>query len=876
MNLLNLNKIEPIMIKKKNSIIICCYLIVQVLSAQDIKPGGVDGVQVWFQTVRLSDGHFGWEDLSGYNVQLESYNTDEPFIFDGMRNTNFHKALYFYNKNIEFFFTCSNFPQATIIAPFDFSGKESKYGDAFGEHMLFSLNARFGDGFVLTNDKVVHGNESGRTNLDYGLDVGRDLRNQNDDDETDDLKFKETNMRIASYYRTTKPNTSIWGESQLTNVFFGQEYLSNNPNNNSTINSEEFDSSSKNSYMRGYIPEFIMYKRVITPFERLKVESYLGMKYALTLDHSLLNSQGDIVWDINQNPLYNNRIAGHIRDDSSGLYQNKATTTYEERNGDLEDAHIDSYHTITKPRGESSDINLLRGQSSSKNLLYITEELGNTNLEDLSYTFWGDDNQAITTANSDPIAGMRLMHRNWELRTNRTIAYEPELAWEIDNDSLTFSGSAYSYTITYPSTAIADTVNAVTKTPLLGNDGFFEWKPSSLKHATILKFGTPSGSLTSGSHDYGVYIDDDKDYYYKIVQGEIKGRLGKLKKYNNTLRLEKRGNRIFVLQNGKYLDDDDVFFEIAPEDVDKTFYGSIQLTKHDSNPVTLKSFRHGGFVNSVGATIELSCLEGKAEEFDLEKYPDLQPFLIVDQSGTGAYKASDVVLYPMTNLSEERYKLIFNNVFWDGDGSTKDVFTFGYKNSSLLGFIEIQQATCSNGLPEANGKITLNMSAGSGSYTYTLTQTEAPDFIREDTFSGDLLLVENLAFGNYQLVVTDLATTNGALPDTFTRNISILEPTCNESASQVLIATEAEPLKILVFPVPASSKDDITIKVYTVQPSEVTLLFYSELGVFLKEESHTAPLAEHTFKTGLNQEAGLYLVKVITPFGERTKKIIIE
>jgi len=80
----------------------------------------------------------------------------------------------------------------------------------------------------------------------------------------------------------------------------------------------------------GLIPEIIVYNRVLTSQERLRVESYLAIKYGVTLSNpnaTFLNSTGKAIWDGLAYTNYYHNIAGIARDDSTGLVQPKSTSS---------------------------------------------------------------------------------------------------------------------------------------------------------------------------------------------------------------------------------------------------------------------------------------------------------------------------------------------------------------------------------------------------------------------------------------------------------------------------------------------------------------------------------------------------------------------
>lgn len=85
------------------------------------------------------------------------------------------------------------------------------------------------------------------------------------------------------------------------------------------------------SIYTGIIPEIILFNRVISPKERRQVESYLALKYGITLNQefptSYLSSHGKIIWDAELNETYNRNIAGIGRDDLSGMNQAVSEST---------------------------------------------------------------------------------------------------------------------------------------------------------------------------------------------------------------------------------------------------------------------------------------------------------------------------------------------------------------------------------------------------------------------------------------------------------------------------------------------------------------------------------------------------------------------
>ena len=78
----------------------------------------------------------------------------------------------------------------------------------------------------------------------------------------------------------------------------------------------------------GIFPEYVIYDRVLSYSERLRVESYLALKYGISLSQAIatnyLNSRGEVIWDSRKFYSYRSNISGVGRDDLSGLYQRRS------------------------------------------------------------------------------------------------------------------------------------------------------------------------------------------------------------------------------------------------------------------------------------------------------------------------------------------------------------------------------------------------------------------------------------------------------------------------------------------------------------------------------------------------------------------------
>lgn len=84
------------------------------------------------------------------------------------------------------------------------------------------------------------------------------------------------------------------------------------------------------------ISEVIIYNRGLVKAERDKVDSYMGIKYGISMFHDYVSSKGVVAWNYAMNPAYNYGIIGVGRDDASGLLQKQSKSMSRLVNASLE------------------------------------------------------------------------------------------------------------------------------------------------------------------------------------------------------------------------------------------------------------------------------------------------------------------------------------------------------------------------------------------------------------------------------------------------------------------------------------------------------------------------------------------------------------
>ena len=156
---------------------------------------------------------------------------------------------------------------------------------------------------------------------------------------------------------------------------------------------------------KGRIPEFMAYSQSLSDSDIAKINSYLAIKYAITLgqgnghvgkngnNYNYVATDGTVIWDATANSTYAYNIAGIGRDDAEDLVQKQSQ----------------SIQTGFQPvigLGPITATNAANSGSFSANK---------------SYLLWGDNGQAATFAVSysptsfTPAAGYFRMNRVWKV-----------------------------------------------------------------------------------------------------------------------------------------------------------------------------------------------------------------------------------------------------------------------------------------------------------------------------------------------------------------------------------------------------------------------------------------------------------------------------
>lgn len=159
----------------------------------------------------------------------------------------------------------------------------------------------------------------------------------------------------------------------------------------------------------GQIPEFIVYRKALNDKEKLRVESYLALKYGVTLQPEVnyYTSKNEIFWHKENNAIFKNRIFGLGKDSNSALNQKQSTSIH--------------------------DPSILKRMIFWTGALQTDNNLNTGHIEDQNFLTIGDNN-SNETPNTILNNGIKKIDRTWLIEkfgpsihtTNSNLKYIPD------------------------------------------------------------------------------------------------------------------------------------------------------------------------------------------------------------------------------------------------------------------------------------------------------------------------------------------------------------------------------------------------------------------------------------------------------------------
>ena len=387
------------------SILFLCALLVSSFSFSQTGPGGVDtNLHLWFKANQgaQSDGSGTaavnsdpvqiWQDQSGNDFDADQTTTSGSRPIYNSNVINGNPALVFDGNDDYFPITTLNYAASGGLSGITFYA------------ILSTTNT--GEGVILSYDR----NEYFRFASDHDNDGGFGLSTTNSAAATDDFNATSA-IEIDGI-------PHILGASASTSVGINKFlYFDGTVNNSTDVGTTAFGTGTTRfgflgvgseadvfdgtqgptNYLEGDFAEFLYYQTELTNVQRQRVESYLAIKYGITLstdsdgdataletvdgidEGDYVTSGGTAVWDASANSAYHFNLAGVGRDDNSQLLQTS-----------------------------SQSIN-------SGSIMFLTE----TTLIDEDFVIWGNNNAALTSSASGS-GFQRELNRVWKIQSNST------------------------------------------------------------------------------------------------------------------------------------------------------------------------------------------------------------------------------------------------------------------------------------------------------------------------------------------------------------------------------------------------------------------------------------------------------------------------
>lgn len=119
---------------------------------------------------------------------------------------------------------------------------------------------------------------------------------------------------FMNYAKDSLPEMRLYSYTTSSNMGNGQT-LHISRNGNAKLPVKNLD---------GRTVEYTVFDRRLSDTERCRVESYLALKYDVSLRSSYLNSRSEVIWNGYTNKDYSHRIAGLISDKASALHKTRA------------------------------------------------------------------------------------------------------------------------------------------------------------------------------------------------------------------------------------------------------------------------------------------------------------------------------------------------------------------------------------------------------------------------------------------------------------------------------------------------------------------------------------------------------------------------
>jgi len=228
-------------------------------------PGGVNGITKWIKSDL---------DLNKYSIKYEKFDLAGRQSFADHSIINYNPVLQYneLNSHKSIPLQWDNLSQVTIFTVY----QENK---SVPEHTIWKIHGDL-DTSELTTNRVIDREET----MTY-------------------LNDQSTSAVINTYIKRWRNYKNP--DELIRNISFGNDVK-------------------ERSYFDAKLGEFILYNKVLKVHDQQKIESYLALKYGISLKHDYINSDGKVVWPYKSNITFANRITGIGNDGQGALLQKQS------------------------------------------------------------------------------------------------------------------------------------------------------------------------------------------------------------------------------------------------------------------------------------------------------------------------------------------------------------------------------------------------------------------------------------------------------------------------------------------------------------------------------------------------------------------------
>lgn len=390
-------------------------------------PGGVDtDLELW---LRADSDVF---ENSGGSIDAE--NGDDVYVWgDQSVNSNNASAAGSTGNRPEYHTANMNFNPSI---EFDDASSGNRYletasnpaTDDMSWFVVYRSNQSSSSGSWWANPALIGGEASG-SGLDYAVSLtgGKPYWKGTSGDNFGSASASTYNDNRGTLLTATRQKTSSGTNYLYVNGTQTASYAAddNSLNALSTLGIGNHHDPATGSQFDGEIAEVVGYSSQLGESDRNKIESYLAMKYGITIDHDYVSSGGTVIWDQGDNTDFHNRITAIGRDDEAALDQRQSV-------GWASDA------VVTIGHGGIAASNSANSNSFSANNSYVIFGDNNDVLTGVTETDQG------TTTNAEVID--RRISRSWLLEEGGTVG-SVELTFDLhDFPGVRKNASTYDFT----------------------------------------------------------------------------------------------------------------------------------------------------------------------------------------------------------------------------------------------------------------------------------------------------------------------------------------------------------------------------------------------------------------------------------------------